>query len=141
MSKVFVSYNFGDRSLVHGIEQLFQRGGGRLPGTPVRVTQDLSGQPDSVIRRAIRKRIDQCVVCLFLVGRDVHNSPWIDIEAAIAKDRSMPIVVMRLPGPQYGPPTRLADFEVHDWNSPNAVAALTRAFQSVGRNEGRSRAT
>jgi hypothetical protein len=128
---VFVSYNFNDRMMVHNISGLFHANGGRLPGTPFRVERDLSSESDEEIRAEIKSLMQRCKVCLFVVGTDVHNSPWINFEASLARVWKMPIVLMAVPVGIYGPPALLADYEVLPWHSPAAAKALFAAFDSA----------
>lgn len=134
MTRVFVSYNYEDRDLVHGIDALFQSRGGRLPGTPTRVRRTLTGASRHEIEQEIERVLFTCVTTLFVIGRDVHNSPWIDFEAKTAAQHGMPIVLMSLPGIRYGPPAALLNRPILEWNSPEVAAALTRAFQAASRD-------
>ena len=53
--KVFISYNFNDKQLVHSIKSFFQPYGGTVQGKPVFVTDNVSKDGDKAIDNEIKQ--------------------------------------------------------------------------------------
>jgi hypothetical protein len=104
---IVVSYNFTDRELVHTVPNYFHTRGGGCDGRAVFVTNDVSAEGPKAIDAEIRRVIDTCVGVLFVIGDDVHNSPWINREAELAISRPLEMVVVRLPETTGNVPNKL----------------------------------
>ncbi len=107
MKKIFVSYNFKDRSISHSIKGMSKGNSGPVNGRFIFVENDVSGDGDYAIDREIKNTMDSCDVALFLVGNEIHNSPWINREVEIATSKNIPIIVMRQPRASGGVPNSL----------------------------------
>lgn len=131
MSKrVFVSYNFReDASLARNIGVLFQPWE-RCNGTPVFVERDVSAQGEAVVDREIRRVMEPCVAAVFVVGDSVHNSPWINREAQLAKSMGLRIVAVRAPNTRGNVPNELREngIPVLEWDRDGFCDALNRVL-------------
>lgn len=106
-SKIFVSYNFNDRAVVHTVKSMTQDVGGKIDGKFVFVTNDVSDYGDNAIDREIRSVMSGCDVALFVVGDNSHNSPWINREVELAVSQGLTRVVTRPKGYTGGIPNAL----------------------------------
>ncbi|NJL72689.1 MAG: hypothetical protein HC888_14535 [Candidatus Competibacteraceae bacterium] len=132
MRRVFISYRFGDRQIAHAVNGLFQKHGGRLPGSPVRVEDNLDKFDDTTIRSRISAEIERCDSALFLIGDDNHNSQWIMYEAETTIRIGLPRFVMRIPGKKGQSPPQLSSAIIYEWNDPKLATAMAREFQNRG---------
>lgn len=110
--RIFISYNFNDRLNAHNIGQFFQPEGGKCQGKPLFVENDVSSQGEKAIDTEIKSVMDKCKIALFIVGNDVHNSPWIDREAELAVSKNICIAAIRYPNTNGGLPNFLAEREI-----------------------------
>ncbi len=97
--------------------------------------KNLKDESDTIIKSEIVTMIERCKICIFVVGADTHNSPWIDFEARKAKELGLPIFLVRLPKEKGGPPKILKECLIYEWNSKSLKAELTKAFQLINRHK------
>lgn len=129
MLRVFISYNFKDRQLAHGIRQLFDLPDGESIGTPVFVSKDVSMDGETAIDHEIRTTMETCQCALFVIGNNVHNSPWINREAQLAISRGLGLVAVRLPGTTGALPHVLAPLKLPlaGWSPDDVRFALDQS--------------
>ncbi|MFO1053952.1 MAG: TIR domain-containing protein [Planctomycetota bacterium] len=127
--RIFISYNFGDRELAHSIPAFFQSQDGRSEGQPVFVTNNVTQQGDAAVEREIRSVMAGCDSALFVVGDNVHNSPWIDREAELAISMGLALVAVRAPRTTGGLPKRLEPLQIPvvAWKQDALATALRMA--------------
>jgi len=131
MSKrVFVSYNFReDAPSARNIGVFFQPRG-PCNAAPVFVEQDVSAQGEAAVDREIRRVMEPCAAAVFVVGDSVHNSPWINREAQLAKSMGLGIVAVRAPDTSGNVPNELRenDVMVVKWDRSEFCHALNRVL-------------
>lgn len=118
--KIFVSYEFEWKHVTHTLRSWFQPGGGQCDGELVFV-YDPHADTTNKIDAAIRAKMKDCHIALFVKSANVHNKPWVDREAELATSQGMPIVVVPLEGSLAGLPERLENRDdirqVEAWSS------------------------
>ena len=107
MKKIFVSYNFNDKSVSHSIKAMSIENNGPINALFVFVEGDSTCNESNAIDLKIRSTIQNCNMALFLIGNNNHNSPWIEREVQLAISKSLPILVMKLPDTTGGIPNSL----------------------------------
>jgi len=127
IKKIFVSYNFKDRSTSYNIKAMSKENSGLVNGTFVFVENDVSGKGNSAIDREIRNTMLNCDIALFLVGDISHNSPWIEREVELATSKGLKIIVMQLPNTYGGAPNSLINrsYPKCDWEE-SALSDLVK---------------
>jgi len=126
--KIFVSYNFNDKEVVHTVQSMMQSNQGKIQGKLVFVENDVSHEGTNAIDREIRRVIYGCDVALFVVGNNNHNSPWINREAELAISNGACIVVSKLPKTNGGIPNALIHHHYYEanWSSNDLSYHLNR---------------
>lgn len=126
MKKIFVSYNFNDRSISHNVKGMSIDNNGPVNGRFVFVEGDVTSNGVAAIDEKIRKTMQNCDVALFLVGNNNHNSPWIEREVELATSKGLPILVMKLPDATGGAPQSLKNRRYKDcsWGANNLARLI-----------------
>lgn len=127
---VFVSYNFrDDASLARNIGVFFEPRG-PCKAIPVFVDEDVSAQGAAAIDREIRRVMMGCHAVVFVVGDSVHNSPWINREAQLARSMGIGIIAVRAPHTSGNVPNELRenDVTVVQWDRSDFCSALNRVL-------------
>ncbi|SIO94773.1 toll/interleukin-1 receptor domain-containing protein [Vibrio spartinae] len=126
--KIFVSYNFNDKEIVHSVKNMLQSNGGKINGQFSFVTSDFSAQGNDAINKEIKKVMSDCDAALFLVGDNSHNSPWINREVQLAKSLNLHIVLTRLPDSRGAAPKGLTDsyYPEAEWKANDLAYCLNK---------------
>lgn len=103
---------------------MFQPDGGPIVGKPIWVTTDLSDEGDEAIKSEIRSVMDGCKIALFVIGQNVHNSPWVNYELAYAMSPlRIPCFGIINPHILFGPPNIFRNIEILNWK-PREIAQV-----------------
>ncbi len=103
---------------------------GPIEAYPIWVEKNVSAAGDNAIRKEIRRIMDQCDVAFFLIGQDVHNSPWIEYEVMYALSTlRIPCFGIEHPKGSYGPPNLVPNLEMLPWNV-NLIAEMVYEYFS-----------
>lgn len=125
---IFLSFSYKDKNYRDNLRDQFQAHGGPIQATPLFVTEDVSSQGEQAIKNLIRQHMARASGLLVVLGEDVHNSPWIAFEVQCAKDRSIPIAVVRHPQATGGVPNRYPELKPIAWD-PKALAELVAGWK------------
>ena len=126
MKKIFVSYNFNDRSISHSVNGMSKDNNGPVNGRFVFVEGDVASNGAAAIDKKIGNTMNNCDVALFLVGNNNHNSPWIEREVELATSKGFPILVMKLPDSTGGVPQSLKNRSYREcsWGGNNLARLI-----------------
>lgn len=95
---IFVSYNFNDRRVEQAVKNMMLEHKNDIDGEVVFVENDVSYNGNTAINWEIEHTMDKCDAALFVVGREDHNSPWLEKEANRAQLMHIPMLATCLPG-------------------------------------------
>ena len=122
--RIFISFNYTDKGLRNDLSKMFQPFGGPIKGKPDWVKIDVSTSGADAIKKEIRRIMRGCKIALFLIGLDVHNSPYINYEMAYAKSPlGIPCYGIQHPLGLFGVPNINLNLKVIPWN-PRTIASI-----------------
>jgi len=126
--RIFISYNFKDREIAHNIRPYFQSNGGTCQGKPLFIENDVSGQGDKAIDLEVRRIMKKCNIALFVIGDNVHSSPWINREAELAVSMDLKLAGVRFPKSNGGVPNILKHHKlpIAKWNQKDLAKVLNK---------------
>lgn len=120
--KVFISYDFADKSFKGEVAKWLKEEGVRVISTD---ENDLRPQGENAIERKIREEVKSAQKMLILVGNNTHNRPWIDYEISIAGSLQMPRFWVRLPKRTGAPPKEVrGNIRQLNYNKEDILFAL-----------------
>ncbi len=124
---IFISFNYNDLQMEGNLETMFNPSGGPIQGTPIWVKQNVLQEGENAIKREIRSILDQCVIALFLIGQNIHNSPWIEYEYQYAHSTlQIPCIGVNHPHDTYGVPNIAPRMKRLSWDLQEIAAELNR---------------
>jgi hypothetical protein len=126
--RIFISYNYADKALVHQIKDFFQPADGLCQGKAVSVIPSVERLTENEIDELVKVRMKTCDIALFVIGDSSHNRPWVDREVELAQSLNLPRGAVQLPGTKGGLPRGLAKENITplDWNQASLCNALNR---------------
>ena len=131
--RIFISFNFHERNFRDNLTRFFQEFGGPVQATPVFVERDVTvpgrskEENDKAIEAEIRRLMQGCRGLIAVVGRDAHNSPWIDHELREADRLKIPKIAVKHPTFGGGVPNAHKYIKVVEWD-PAAIARIVQGW-------------
>lgn len=118
--RLFVSYNFNDRAVVHNFAQL------DLPRSWETVFVNSGLTDPRELDQEIKETIRSCDAAAFVIGDNSHNSPWIERESQLATSFALPVLLLRLPNSTGAPPDLIKNMPLISWSSRDLQFALAQ---------------
>ncbi|MFL5384503.1 MAG: toll/interleukin-1 receptor domain-containing protein [Longimicrobiaceae bacterium] len=124
--RIFISYNYADKALVHQIKDFFQPEGGLCQGKAISIIPPVGQLSTEEIDRLVLETIRSCDIVLFVIGDNSHNRPWVDREVELAQSLARPRGAVQLPGTNGGLPKGLEKEGLKPlrWDHAELCAAL-----------------
>ena len=126
--RVFISYNYADKELVHQIKDFFQPEGWLCQGKAVSVIPPVGSLTEDEIDHLVQDTIRSSDIVLFVIGDSSHNRPWIDREVELAQSLGRPRGAVQLPDTRGGMPQGLVKERITplQWNQRELCTALNK---------------
>ncbi len=92
----FISFRGEDEFKVWGLRNLAEFKNVKFEMDDVSLRNAVNSEDDNYIRRVIRPKIEDCAICLCMVGENTHRSrKWVPWEINLALEEQKPIIAMR----------------------------------------------
>jgi hypothetical protein len=126
--RIFISYNYADKSLVNQIKDFFQPAGGLCQGKAISVIPPVDKLTDDDIDQLLKDTIETCDIVLFVIGDNSHNRPWVDREVEIAQSLNRLRCAVQLPDTDGGLPQGLKreSLKPMQWSQKELCAVLNK---------------
>ena len=126
--RIFISYNYADKSLVHQIKDFFQPAGRLCQGKATFVVPSVDRLTDAEIDQRVKDTMKTCDIVLFVIGDSSHNRPWVNREVELAQSLDLPRGAVQLPNTDGGMPQGLVKEgrKPLNWNQRELCEALNK---------------
>lgn len=96
MARIFISFKAEDASEREGLEGSFRNPNNSLIHVPVSTREDKRAGGPAAIRSYLRELMRDAHVVICLIGKNTHQSAWVDYELQVANSWGIPVVALRL---------------------------------------------
>ncbi len=130
MDKVFISFQHDDEQHRRDLESRIKNPNWGVEITPVSALEDKRNEGEDAVRHYLRGLMSDVDTVIFLLGRNAHQSKWVDYEISVANSLQKNRMVIRVPGVERCqlPPNLDRSLKSLSWE--HGMAEVARRFQN-----------